>query len=201
MEPITGLFSINAAFPHLRVQPNEHRTKVRLNFLLSPILILQPNEHRTQRTKVRFNFFCTDSKLYALSVGDLVGLLQKVNQSWPSESLPWLIPELYGPCIDSDHNKCCDRNQCIHLFLLGAAAFFYSAELVDSRGLIHSGAWPIIFWECGCGRQTLWFWNFRNFHLISWNHGDHGNSCLVKSTGCRPYYHNHWDKSLLPTLS
>ena len=151
MEPITGLFSINAAFPHLRVQPNEHRTKVRLNFLFSPILILQPNEHRTQRTKVRFNFFCTDSKLYALSVGDLVGLLQKVNQSGPSESLPWLIPELYGPCIDSDHNKCCDRNQCIHLFLLGAAAFFCSAELVDSGGLIHSGAWPIIFWEFVCG--------------------------------------------------
>ena len=118
MEPITGLFSINAAFPHLRVQPNEHQTKVRPNFLFSPILVLQPNEHwtkvrlnflfspilvpqpnehRTQRTKVRFNFFCTDSKLYALSVGDLVGLLQKVNQSWPSESLPWLILELYGP--------------------------------------------------------------------------------------------------------
>ena len=151
MEPITGLFSINAAFPHLRVQPNEHqtkvrlnfffspilnlrlqpnehRTKVRLNFLLSPILILQPNEHRTQRTKVRFNFFCTDSKLYALSVGDLVGLLQKVNQSWPSESLPWLIPELYGPCIDSDHNKCCDRNQCTSICFFWGRRHFSSAQ-------------------------------------------------------------------------
>ena len=33
------------------------------------------------------------------------------------------------------------------------------------------------------------------------NHGDKGNSCLVKSTRCRPYYHNHWDQSLPPTLS
>ena len=34
----------------------------------------------------------------------------------------------------------------MHPFVsFGAAAFFCSAELVDSGGLIHSGAWPIIF--------------------------------------------------------
>ena len=169
MEPITGLFSINNAFPHPK-QANRHeqttneqahtkisqkgsRTQSVKNFEINSAWDLKRKGLLKERcclpwkvkvkcklkiwnqtqiwalfswTIGRIQIAFAKNLLYARKNSGLVGLLQKVNQSGPSESLAWLIFELYGTCrAGFDHNNA--RPQSMHPFIL----LLHESALVD----------------------------------------------------------------------